>query len=72
VFYFFFFIPGTMLFLASAFLCVTYLSMGISQISTGGSEKNYQKRNGGITAVIFSIIGLALAAWLYWKFVWIW
>jgi len=72
MFFFFLFIPGTVLFLAAIFICVSYLSMGISQITTGGFEKNYQKRNGGITAVIISALCLAITGWLYWKFIWIW
>jgi hypothetical protein len=72
VFFFIFFIPMTLVFLVLGAGCLVYFFMGMAQLTIGLKEKNSARKEGGLVAIIISLIVLIAAVYFYWKWVWIW
>ncbi|HUM96454.1 MAG TPA: hypothetical protein PK275_01285 [Chitinophagaceae bacterium] len=72
MFFFFIFIPGSLLFLAIALLCIRFFTKGIALLNLSTTANHHASRKNGITAIIYSVIALVLASWLYWRYLWIW
>lgn len=67
-----FFIPFTILFLVLLGIGFIYFYMGMIQVVTGLKEQNLPKKTGGFISLTLSLCVIALASYVYFKWVWLW
>jgi hypothetical protein len=72
MFFFFIFIPGSLVFLAIALLCIRFFAKGIAIVNLSSEEHKKANQRAGIKTIIFALLALTLAGWLYWRYIWIW
>lgn len=72
MFFFFIFIPASLLYLSVVIICINFFAKGLSLLKMGATTKDAKSKRSGTTAIIYSLLVLAIASWLYWQYAWIW